>query len=335
MKIKKMGRERPVLYRDRFSVPLTIIKRLAASKNHFVLAQITKFNGEIDQYYLVIDNLLSAIIIAKRGALTTTNHLKKISEFFKYMEKRAKIRSIEMSDFFGFYKLWLRSRYTLYFPKSSEIEKIRLFSMHLLEFANTEIARLFKSDETILAEKTDELLEIYQSEAILEEAEHIHEYHQIEAERIGDMYGSKLGMKLANRWNFIDVSLLADRAEIRDIVDQSEEIRELLIATLKNWDEIISRVQSLMLKRIALQITSSKMKKKAVNIDVAMKEAIEAAARHPKTHNFRLTLNIMCDFNEPRKTASSFSRLMKASRDMIEHPHRPVMTGWEIYKRYS
>lgn len=335
MKIKKVARERPVLYRGKFSVPPPVIKRLAASKNHFLLAKTTKFNGEIDQYYLTIDNLLSAIIIAKKGTLTTKNHLEKISEFFKYMKKRAKIRSIEISDFSGFHELWSRSRYTLYFPKSSEIEKIRSFSMHLLEFANTEIARLFKSDETILAKKTDELLEIYESDAILEEVENIHEYHQMEAEHMGDMYGSKLWMKLANRWNFIDVSLLTDRAEIRDIVDQSGEIRELLIATLKNWDEIISRVQSLMLRRIALQITNSKMKKRAVSVDTAMKEAIEAAARHPETHRFRLILNIMCDFNEPRKTSSYFSRMMKASRDMIEHPHRYVMTGWEIFKKYS
>lgn len=198
-----------------------------------------------------------------------------------------------------------------------------------------EIARLFKSDETILAKKVDELLEVYQSEVILEEAGHIHEYHQMEAELLGDRYGSKLGMKLANRWNFINVSLLTDHKEICEIIKQSEEIRELLIETLKNWDQLVSKIQGLNLKRIALQIAEAKMEKKAINLDDAMKEAVEAAAKHPEAYKFRLTLNSTYDSSGPKKTALSFSRIMKASRDMIENPNRAVMTGWEIYKKYS
>ena len=314
-------------------MPLQVIKRLAASKNHYILAQIANFNGKIDQYYLTIDNILSAVIVAKESTLTTTNHRKKITKFFKYLRRRARIRRIDKSDFDEFYDLWLKSRYSLYFPSSPEVEKIRLFTSHLLDFAITEIARLFKSDETILAQKVDELLEVYQSEAILEEADHIHQYHQMEAEHLGEIYGGRLGMKLANLWNFIEVSLLTDHKEIREIIDRSEDIRNLLDETLKNWDQVVFKIQGLIFRRVALEIADAKMKKRAINADVALKEAMEAAAKHPKTQ-FRLTLNSTYDASGPKRTALFFSRMMKAADDMRKNPNKAVKTGWEIYKEY-
>jgi len=333
LRIRKIGRERPILYRGKFNVPLPVIKRLAASKNHLVLAQIANFNGKVDQYYLVIDNVLSAVIVAKESTLTTTDHRKKITKFFEYLKKRTRIRSMDESDFHEFYNLWLKSRYSLYFPKSSEIEKIRLFTSHLLGFAITEIARLFKSDETMLALKVDELLEVCQPETILEEVGHIHEYRQMEAEQLGEMYGGRLGMKLANLWNFMEVSLLTDRKEIREIIDCSEDIRIFLIETLKNWDQLVSTIQGLVFKRIALEIADTKMKRGAINPDVAMREAMEAAGKHPKAQ-FRLTFNSTYDPSGPKRTAEFFTRMMKAAEDMRENPNKAIMSGWEIYKNY-
>ena len=69
MKIRQLVRERPILYRGRFEVPTKVISRLAVASNHLILAEVTGFNGQVDQYYLAIDNLLSAIIIAKEGTL--------------------------------------------------------------------------------------------------------------------------------------------------------------------------------------------------------------------------------------------------------------------------
>lgn len=334
MKVRKIGRDRPVLYGGKFRVPLPVIKRLAASKNHFILAQIANFNGKIDQYYLTIDNILSAVIVAREGTLTTTNHRRKITKFFRYLRRRTRIRSIDESDFHGFYDLWSKSRYSLYFPKSSETEKIMLFTSHLLEFAITEIARLFKSDETILAQKVDELLEVYESEAIQEEAEIIHQYRQMEGEELGEMYGGRLGMKLTNRWNFIDVSLLTDRKEILEIADGSEDIRTLLVETLKNWDQLVSTIQGLIFKRVALEIANAKMKRRAIDPDVAMEESMEAAAKHPRAQ-FRLTLNSTYDPSGPKRTAAFFTQTMKALDDMRKNPNKAIMTGWEIYKKYS
>lgn len=334
MKIRKIGRERPVLYRGKFSVPQKVISRLAVSKNHLVLAQIANFNGKVDQFYLAIDNILSATIIAREGTLTTRDHRKKIEKFFKHFRRRAKIRSIDRIDFQEFYDLWLKSRYQLYFPSSTIVKKMGLFVSHLFDFAITEIARFFKSDETILAKKIDELLEIYQSEMILEEVGHIHEYRQMEAEHLGEIYGAKLGMKLANPWNFIEISLLTDNKAIADIIDQSEKIREILVDFLKIWDGLVSEIRHLNLKRVAIEIANAKMEKRDVDRDKALKEAFEVAARHPKTWKFRLVLNSAFDSSEPKEIASFFSRMMEASQDMIEHPRKAIRNGWEIYKEH-
>lgn len=326
MKITKIGRQRPVHYQGKYNVPNKVVSRLAASRNHLVLANIASFNGRVDQYYLVIDNLLSAIIIAKEGGLTTRNHKKKIKKFFEHLGRRAKVRKIEKTDFDEFYDLWQRSRYHLYFPKSSLVNKMAVFTSHLFDFTVTETARFFRSDETILARKIDELQEIYESEKIHEEVSHIHESRQMEAEELGERYGARLGMKLANPWNFIDVSLLSDKETIVDNIDQSEEIEEILVDFLKSWDKLISEVQMLNLKHIA--------KKNEVDEDEALKEAIDAAANHPETLKFRLILNFSFDSSEPKEVASSFSKIMWAVHDMIEHPQKAIKDSWEIYKEY-
>jgi hypothetical protein len=67
MKIRKLGRERPLLYRGLFKVPAKVISRLAVANNHLILAGVAGFNGQVDQYYLAIDNLLSAIICMHAG----------------------------------------------------------------------------------------------------------------------------------------------------------------------------------------------------------------------------------------------------------------------------
>lgn len=332
MKIRKIGRERPVWYRGRFDIPSKVISRLAVAKNHLVLSRIANFNGKVDQLYLTIDNALSAVIIAREGTLTTTNHRVKIDRFFKHLGRRAKIRSIEEGDFREFYDLWQTSRYKLYFPSSSIVQKMRLFALHLFDFAITEIARFFKSDETILAKKIDELLEIYESEVIQEELGHIHEYYQMEAEHLGETYGGKLGMKLGNPWNYIDVSLLTDGKAIIDIIDNSEKIRKTMVHFLKDFDELISEAQMENLKQTSLKIAEAKKEKKDISNNAALEEAIEAAAKHPEVWKFRLILNFVFDRSHPKEIASFFSQMMQALEDMKESPNKAIKDGWENYK---
>jgi len=335
MKIQKIGRERPILYRGKFVVPHEVVSRLAVAQNHLMLAQIANFNGKIDEYYLAIDNLLSAVIAAKEGALTTVAHKKKIDKFFEHLRRRTKLRKIDKTDFYEFYDLWKRSRYCLFFPSSTTIEKFKLFILHLFDFTITEISRFFKSDETILARKMEEMLEIFRSETILEEVSHIHEYHQMEAERIGEMYGAKLGMKLSNPWNFMEIYLLSDRLDIINIVDESTEIRKILVSILKNWDNLISKIQNLNFKQIALKVAKAKMAKRQIDTNAALSEAIEAASTHPQTHSFRLVLNFRFDPSEPKRIGAFFSRLIRAERELIKNPNKAVKSGWEIYKEYS
>ena len=335
MKIRKIGRARPILYRGKFNVPLPVIKRLTTSKNHYLLAGITNFNGKIDQYYLTIDNILSAIILAKEGNLTTTDHRIKIKKFYNHLNRRAGIRSIGKEDFYGFYDLWSRSRYRLFFPRSYDIEKIELFAQHLLEFSITEIARYFKSDETILSKKVEELLKIYRNEAMLEEVEHIHEYHQMEAESIGELYGGKLIRKFLNPWNFIDVSILSDRKNVDKYLDNSDEIHSIFADFLKTWDQLVDNIQSNNFNRIVSEITNEKIKKHGIDEQIASKEAIEAASIHPEVQRFRLSLNITYDSSGPRRTVQYYSKMMKAALDQSDNPNKPILTGWEIFKKYS
>lgn len=335
MKIRKIGRARPILYRGKFNVPLPVIKRLAASKNHGLLAGITNFNGKIDQYYLTIDNILSAVILAKEGNLTTTDHRIKITKFYNHLKHRAKIRSIEKEDFYGFYNLWSRSRYRLFFPSSSDIEKIELFSQHLLEFSITEIARFFKSDETILSKNIEKLLKVYRNEAILEEVGHIHEYHQMEAESMGERYGGKLFRKLLNPWNFIDVSILTDRKNVNKLLNDSDEIHSLFADFLKTWDQLIDKIQLNNFDRIVSEIANGKIKKHGIDEKVAIKEAIEAASLHPEVQRFRLSLNFTYDSSGPKRTVLYYSKMMKAALDLSDNPNKPILTGWEVFKKYS
>jgi hypothetical protein len=335
MKIRKVGRERPILYRGKFDIPTEVISRLSIGKNHLMLAQIANFNGKVDEYYLAIDNFLSAVIVGKEGALTTKSHKEKIDKFFKHFGRRAKIRSIEKVDFMEFYHLWLRSRYGLYFPSSPVARKMSLFTWHLCEFTITESARSFKSDETILTQKVEELLEIYQSEVILEETAKIHEHHQMEAEMLGEMYGGRLGMKLGNPWNFMEISLLADRQDIADIIDQSQEIRTTLVEILKTWDKLVSRVQMLNFEQIALGIADAKMKKRGIDKKKALSEAVEAAAKHPETHKFRIVLNFAIDTFEPKRIRDFFARMIRAEQDLIKNPNKAIKSGWENYKEHS
>lgn len=53
------------------------------------------------------------------------------------------------------------------------------------------------------------------------------------------------------------------------------------------------------------------------------------------TWKFRLVLNFAFDCSEPEEIASSFSKIMQASEDMVEHPKRAIKDGWEIHKEYS
>jgi len=335
MKIRKIGRARPILYRGKFNVPLPVIKRLATAKNHYNLAGVTNFNGKIDQYYLTIDNVLSAIILAKEGNLTTTDHRIKIKKFFNHLNRRARIRSIEKEDFYGFYDLWSRSRYRLFFPSSSDIEKIELFAKHLLVFSITEISRFFKSDETILSNKVDELIKVYINEAIIEEVGHIHEYHQMEAESLGERYGGKLIRKFLNPWNFIDVSILSDRKNVDKHLDDSDEIHSIFADLLKTLDQLVDNIQLNNFNRIVSEIANGKIKKHGIDEQVAIKEAIKAASIHPEVQRFRLSLNFTYDSSGPRRTVQYYSKMMKAALDLSDNPTKPILTGWEIFKKYS
>jgi hypothetical protein len=336
MKIIKLGRERPVLYRGKLAVPAEVISRLAVAQNHYVLSQIAGFNGKVDQYYLVIDNLLSAIIVAMEGSLTTKSHCMKISKFFKHLGRRAKIRYIERSDFDEFYELWGHSRYRLYFPDSATVWKMGLFVNHLFEFSVTEIARYFKSDENLLIQKVDKLLEIFPTSSILEEAAVIHERTQMEAEEFGEIHGYKLGMKLANPWNSISVSILSDRRDVAEAIDNSKKIRQMAKEILEAWDKMISEIQYAILKQLVLEIAEAKMRKKGINQDDALEEAIEAVPTHPRIHNFRVALNLAIDSTGPvGHIGSLLTWSLLNDLELDKHPKKAVSDGWEQYKKHA
>jgi len=332
MRIRKVSRARPILYKGQLSVPNSVISRLAIAKNHLELAQIAHFNGKINQYYMTIDNLLAAVITAKEGCLTTTSHPKKIEKFFVHLGRRARLRKIDKEDFDEFYELWADSRYKVYFPKSEVVEKIRLFTNHLFNFVLTEIARFYKSDETILAEKVNDQLKVYSSESIEKEAAFIHEQRQIEAEEIGDGGGPGIGMKLANPWNFMELSLFSDRKDISEIIDNSKATAKIIHDFLKNWEALCNQIWILNFSKIALEIATAKAEKNSTTIEAVMPEAIEDAEKHPAIHRFRLILDLSYDSNEPKRTIENLSIALKAFRD---NPKKTELNGWEIRKNYG
>lgn len=334
-KIRKLGRQRPILYKGIFLVPNSVVTRLCIAKNHFELAQIAHFNGKINQYYMTIDNLLAAVITAKEGSLTTTNHKVKIEKFFTHLGRRAKIRRIEKTDLYEFYDLWADSRYRVYFPKSQVVEKLRLFTDYLFKFVTTEIARSFKSDESVLAERINNDLRFYQSCSIQNEAGNFHEFHQMEAEEIGERHGIRLGMKLANPWNFMEFSLISDRKNIIEIIDDSDEIAKTIQELLKNWDDLISKITVLNFERTALEIASAKAHKKSTIVDdKSISEAVENASKNADARRFRLVLDFSYDPSEPKRTVEAFTRMKKALQYSSANPNKAPLEGWELWKEY-
>src|SRR5438093_11917177 len=95
MKVRRLRREWPTLYKGKYSVPQPVEDRLAVAESHLLLAEGAMFNAKVDSLYLVIDNTLSAIVIAREGALSTRVHQKKIEKLFKHLGRRANIRRIE------------------------------------------------------------------------------------------------------------------------------------------------------------------------------------------------------------------------------------------------
>lgn len=332
LKIRKLGKKRPLLYKGKFGVPRDVIQRLRIAKNHLILAQIAHFNGKINQYYMTIDNLLAAVIITKEGDLTTQSHHEKIKKFFKHLGRRAKIRRIERTDFKEFYDLWAESRYSFYFPKSKVVERIRLFTFHLFDFVITEIARIYKSDETILSETVNEGIKVYQSDAILEKASDLHDYHEMEAEQIGDRYGSKLGMKLANPWNFMDIALVSDREDIIELIDNSKEIENILYKLLIEWDDLVFKTWELNYKKICLKMAKAKMAKRRISLETALNECFESAAKHPDAHGFRLVLDFSYDPFDPKRAGKFWIKMINNIRDLDANPNKTIKNGWEKLK---
>ncbi|MGD0643753.1 MAG: hypothetical protein ABSA75_02485 [Candidatus Bathyarchaeia archaeon] len=338
VKITKIGRERPILYRGKFSVPKSVISRLAVSQNHLALAETANFNAKIDQFYLAIDNALSATIMAKEGNLGTTDHRQKIVKFFKHFGRRAKIRSINTKDFDDYYSLWSRSRYSLYFPSSKSTWEMGLFSLHLYEFAVTEISRFFKSDEIITARRVASLLKVYQSSVILEEASDVHEMNQMQLEEEGDEYGGKLERKLLNPWNYIHVSLVSDHDSIIGIADSSKEIRVMLTDFVDSWDKMIKKVISENLERIGIAIANAKMKKKGITEKQALEEAFEECVDHPELLKFRLSLNFTYDSMSAKEEIGKWGKIIAgyrinaASTKNSDFTNKAHKSGWENYK---
>jgi hypothetical protein len=336
IKARKLGRERPKLYRGKFKVPSQVAVRLATAKAHLILAEGTALNIKVDLLYLAIDNVLSAAIIAKESSLTTTSHKKKITKFFKHFSIRAKARALEKADFERFYELWLKSRYQLFGPSWQEVMDMDRFASHVYDVGVTEIARSFRSDETILAREVEKLVHVYKSDRLHEVAERIHEEHEQAAEEAGEMYGGKLARKFLNPWNYMRMSLVSDRKGIRDIVDESNEFDKPLRNLLDSWDIIVNKSTVNNLVRLAYDIAACKMKKRRVDEKEARRQALEAARNHPELLKFRLMLSLVFDSSEPRETLGMWGRAISSTmREITEQPRRMALDAWETWKEYK
>lgn len=336
MKIRKIGREWPKLYKGKYSVPTEAEMRLAVAESHLLLARGAMFNAKVDLLYLVIDNTLSAIVIAKEGGLTTRDHRKKIAKLFKHIGKKAKIRKIEHQHFVKFYELWNKCRYELHMPRWMELREMESFAQHLLNFAMTEIARSHRSDEVLLHDRVHSSVRLFFSETIDEFVGEIHERREQDADEAGDMYGGKLARKLLNPWLYADVSMFSDRPEVIKTIDSNADIKKILGETVRSWDEIVNRIQWENFNRLALEIATSKAIK-GIEKKEAMEQATEAAAKHPDFLKFRLAMTMIFDSSHPEDTLGFWGKIIGLSipRSVQERQHEPVRSPWEKLVEYQ
>jgi hypothetical protein len=330
LRVRKIGRERPILYRGKFHVPYGIVKRLAIPQNHLILAEAANFNAKVDQFYLAIDNTLSAMIIAKEGTLTTKNHKIKIEKFFNHFSRRARLRDITQEHFAKFYSLWSKSRYKLFFPGSLDIHEMGLFTNHLYEFAVTELARFYRSDETLLYNEILKQLEIRSSDALVKEVGNIHEARQIDMEQISEGSGSRLESKLLNPWIYIRASLLSDNGETIKTIDSSQKIGDIVRDFLRLWEKLVSEIVEQNMTRIGTSIANNKLKRKGR--DEVMKEAVEEVWKHPDILRFRLVLNLSYDSMSAKDELRKWAKLIAVTVGNLKDQNKAHKSGWENYR---
>jgi len=224
----------------------------------------------------------------------------------------------------------------LFGPSWQEVMDMDRFASHVYDVGVTEIARSFRSDETILAREVEKLVHVYKSDRLHEVAERIHEEHEQAAEEAGEMYGGKLARKFLNPWNYMRMSLVSDRKGIRDIVDESNEFDKPLRNLLDSWDIIVNKSTVNNLVRLAYDIAARKMKKRRVDEKEARRQALEAARNHPELLKFRLMLSLVFDSSEPRETLGMWGRAISSTmREITEQPRRMALDAWETWKEYK
>lgn len=338
MKVQKrfLGRERPALYKGEFTIPDAIVNRLVTSRTHHVLSTITSFATAVDQLYLAIDNALSAFVTANEGTLTTRDHREKIRRYLNHL-RNPKRYGIEKGDFERFYDIWSKSRYNGYIPTWTELYEMRAFTTDLISITVTETARHYKSDETILDDRVRKAVRVYPSERINDHIGEMHERAQIMAEEQGKILSNRVGMKLANPWNFIDVSLFTDKEELSKAIDKSDQIQDLLREITQKIEELFVHIQLLNHEVIVSAIADAKQRK-GKQQGAAFGEALEASFNHPELSKFRIAFNAIYDSSEPRDTIDMLGGIMFAALNdagPIGKPNRKIrLSRWQLIKKH-
>jgi hypothetical protein len=314
-------------------VPISVINRLVIAETHDLLSTITTFNSAVDQLYLAIDNTLTALIMVNEGTLTTRKHPEKIDYFFKAVRNPATY-GIEKRDFERFYKIWSKSRYNGHIPTWTELYEMRVFTAHLLSVAVTEIARFYKSDENILNSKVMASLPVYPSNGINEHISVLHERDQMIAEEQGEIFGNKLGRKLLNPWNFINISLFTDKKELTEAIDNSAKIQSLLREIVENVDEFFTQVQLKKYEMIASSIARGKQKKGKSEKN-AIEETIPASFKHSDLLKFRIAFSAIYDSSEPKDTVDMIGGIFASYLHQLGAGNKGIkLTRWQLLKKH-
>jgi hypothetical protein len=224
----------------------------------------------------------------------------------------------------------MKNRYSVYVPTVKEADRIKVFTLHMYDFMVTEISRMFKSDERILTRKIENALDIFLCQSVVEQASNLHENNQQQAEELGDLFNASMGMKLANPWNFIDITLACDHKEIKEIIDNSPEINRLTETILMNWEKIIELVYLLNLQRITKEIADKKVIKKKIDEKEAIEQAIVVSPTHPDANKFRVKMDLGYDHSEPSQIVERFNILLDAA--LKSNKRKAITSGWEKIK---
>jgi len=240
-----------------------VLLRLAIAKQY---AHHANFAGTPRQAvadgYSAVDAMFSALLVHS-GQEPSKNHKQKFDDARKSfpMAFAAEIVSAENSWSFApgadwasleeYYKEWLSSRYDK-FNMDPGLASARVKEAHAVVSAGIRfLANAEKTDADELDKLVCERAFGYKFSETSDAVSDAHGRLFQEAEELGDIYGSKLGTKLAATTNYCDLDLTAGDALTQQIILEDKEVADDAARVYHLFVELVDKIQTKRMERIS------------------------------------------------------------------------------------